>query len=264
MPCYLLLDKVADYNCECTDNFGGKNCSVPLTGCDEVKCLNAGTCTPWLVGEDDHRANCSCMPGFDGEICETVTTFSFKGNSYVSVESDQEEFYELSFRFRTTLANGLLAIGQGSTFFTLQLEDGKLRLHSSMLREFSGVTIGQNLSNTEWQKVTMTIKEINILTINLNDRLQQRNEINPDNSSQTAFQSTNLGGIPIQSKSRVLVRPNSEFIGKNPHCSDVRCVHVIFFRLHTRHHCEWYQGDGEDREHRGDRAGEHGEGLHPH
>lgn len=206
------IDGIADYKCECEPNFGGKNCSVPLTGCQQVTCLNGGTCTPWLIGEDDHRGNCSCMPGFDGELCQISTTFSFKGNSHVSVQSERVEGYELSFRFRTTLSNAVVAIGQGSTFFTLQLDKGKLKLQSLMLREYEGVVIGENLSNTEWQKVYVAVN-ISHLTIGLNDRLQAIHPINPDDSSQTAFQSTNLGGSPIQSKSRVLVRPYSEFIG---------------------------------------------------
>jgi len=206
------IDMVADYKCDCETNFGGKNCSVPLTGCEEVTCLNGGTCTPWLLGEDDHRGNCSCMPGFDGELCQILTTFSFKGDSYVSVQSEREEGYELSFRFRTTLSNGVVAIGQGSTFFTLQLDNGKLKLHSSMLREYEGVIIGENLNNTQWQKVFVAVN-ISHLTIGLNDRLQSINPINPDDSSQTAFQLTNLGGSSVQSNSRVLVRPYSEFIG---------------------------------------------------
>jgi len=206
------IDEIADYTCQCSPMFGGKNCSVPLTGCEQVTCLNGGTCTPWLIGEDDHRGNCTCMPGFDGELCQTLTTFSFKGNSYVSVESDREEGYELFFRFRTTLSNGVVAIGQGSTFFTLQLVNGKLKLHSSMLQEFEGVSIGENLNDTKWQKVYIAVN-ISHITIGLNDRLQAIHPINPDGSSQTAFQSTNLGGSPIQSKSRVLVRPYSEFIG---------------------------------------------------
>ena len=162
---------VADYKCDCETNFGGKNCSVPLTGCEEVTCLNGGTCTPWLLGEDDHRGNCSCMPGFDGELCQILTTFSFKGDSYVSVQSEREEGYELSFRFRTTLSNGVVAIGQGSTFFTLQLDNGKLKLHSSMLREYEGVIIGENLNNTQWQKVFVAV----------NNRVERPSPINQPN-----------------------------------------------------------------------------------
>ena len=115
---------IADYKCYCEENFGGKNCSVPLTGCQEVECLNGGSCTPGLRGETDHYANCSCTEGYDGDRCQVQTTFSFKGDSFITVQTDRDEGYELSFSFRTTLSNGVVAIGQGPTFFTLQLLDG--------------------------------------------------------------------------------------------------------------------------------------------
>ena len=101
-------------SCRCQPGFGGKNCSVPLTGCSEGTCLSGGTCTPYLIGETDHRFNCSCMNGYDGQRCQLTTTMSFKGDSYVSVESERAEGFELFFRFRTTLRNGLLAIGDGN------------------------------------------------------------------------------------------------------------------------------------------------------
>ena len=162
-------DLTADYECICAPEFGGKNCSVPLTGCQEVECLNGGTCTPWLIGETDHRANCSCSPGFTGETCHIQTTFSFKGDSYISVLSAREEGYELELRFRTTLSNGTLGIGQGQGqgFFTLGLEEGRLKVYSGMLRLEKGVTIGDNLNDTTWQKVFLAVNSSH-LTIGLN------------------------------------------------------------------------------------------------
>ena len=167
------------------------------------------------------------MPGFDGEFCETLTRLSFKGNSYVSVDSDRDEGYKLSFRFQTTLPNTFLAIGlgHGGIFFTLWLQDGRLKLHSSMLREFDGITIGQNLTN-RLQEVTIEIKTLNTLSLNLNNQLIARGNIALDELSQTAFKSTFLGGLPSQSKSRVLVGPNSDFIGKNYHC---KCMFFMSF-----------------------------------
>ena len=74
----LLSDRIADYDCACEPGYGGKNCSVLLTGCQvsthtticrllnlkklkiffyiqDVVCLNGGTCIPWLDEEDQHR-----------------------------------------------------------------------------------------------------------------------------------------------------------------------------------------------------------------
>jgi len=206
------MDRINDYTCQCQPNYGGKNCSVLLTGCNSLSCFEGGTCIPYLVGETDQRFNCTCMPGFDGERCQLTTTMSFKGDSFVRVNSTREEGFELFFRFRTTLRNGLIAIGQGSSFFSLQLKDGRLNLHSAMLSVFEGLYIGENLSNTEWQKVYISVNMTH-LTIALNDgRLQILQPINPDNPSQTAFQATYLGGS--DRTSRVLAAPNpTPFVG---------------------------------------------------
>ena len=47
----------------------------------------------------------------------------------------------LPLRLRSTLSHGVVAIGQGSLFFTLQLGSGKQKLHSRLLTEHEGVTI---------------------------------------------------------------------------------------------------------------------------
>merc|ERR1719483_438037 len=203
-------DEVADYTCHCQPGYGGKNCSVPLVGCEQVSCLNGGTCTPYLVGETDHRGNCTCVPGFDGEKCQIVTTFSFKGDSFVSVESSRVEGFELLLRFRTTLPNGTLAIAQGETFFTLRLNNGKLNLHSSMLNLFHGIVIGENLADTNWQKVYISVN-ITHITIGLNDRFSAIQPINPQTTAQTAFRYTYLGGSPPPA--RILDKDYDPFIG---------------------------------------------------
>ena len=204
------MDKVADYDCRCDKNFGGKNCSVPLTGCTETTCLNSGECEPYLIGETDHKFNCTCKSGYDGERCQLTTAISFKGDSYVSVSSEREEGFELFFQFRTTLKNGLLAIGQGDAFFTLQLKNGKLNLHSSMLNVFDGINIGENLADTEWQRVYISVN-ISHLTIGVN-QLQAIHQINPDQPTQTAFQETYLGGANTEAS--VLARDKPDhFVG---------------------------------------------------
>ena len=193
-----------------------------LTGCQTVNCLNGGTCTPWLVGESDHRANCSCTEGFDGDTCEIQTTFSFKGDSFITVQSDRQEGYELSFRFKTTLSNSVVAIGQsssGSSYFTLKLHEGKLKVHSNMLEELKGEDIGDNLNNTEWQKISLEFNR-ELLIISLNSKYTTSIAINSEvsiGSSETAFNMTYIGGSPVGSQSRLFANtpssPYKEFVG---------------------------------------------------
>jgi protein crumbs len=155
------VDLVADYRCDCPPTHGGKNCSVELTGCKGVECQNEGACLPYYVATE-HKFNCSCLPGFRGKLCETATTMSFQNNSYVTVDSPDNnnnsggEGYELKLRFRTTLQDGLLAIGQGETYYQLRLQSGRLNLHSSLLNRWEGVFIGQDLNNGDWQAVCTT------------------------------------------------------------------------------------------------------------
>lgn len=74
-PCIFgtCIDKLANYYCECNSKYGGKNCSVELIGCNrESACQNNGTCKPYLIGETEHRFNCTCPSGFHGATCEKV------------------------------------------------------------------------------------------------------------------------------------------------------------------------------------------------
>lgn len=167
---------------------------MALIGCNDVVCLNGGTCTPRLLGETDHRADCSCTAGYDGQRCQSRTTFSLSGNSYIKVPSNRPEGYELHMKFRTTLGNGLVAIGQGNTLFSLQLTNGKLNLHSNLISKFEGISIGENLNNTEWQKVYVAVNTTH-LTLGVNDRLQATQPINPTGDNDTVFYNTFLGGI---------------------------------------------------------------------
>lgn len=73
------IDRRANYFCECTSKYGGKNCSVELHGCDVNQCQNNGTCKPYLENETLHRFNCSCTNGFHGDLCEKVSEIILSG-----------------------------------------------------------------------------------------------------------------------------------------------------------------------------------------
>jgi len=82
---------------------------------------------------------------------------SFSGKSLGDVRTAREEGYDIQFRFKTTLPQGLLAIGKGTTFYILELAYGRLNLHSSLLNKWEGVYIGSNLNDSKWQKVSTTV-----------------------------------------------------------------------------------------------------------
>lgn len=80
---------------------------------------------------------------------------SLNGDAYIVVNTTRDEGYDISFRFQTTLSNGLLALGKGSTYYILELVNGRLNLHSSLLNKWEGVFIGSQLNNATWHKVSI-------------------------------------------------------------------------------------------------------------
>lgn len=91
---------------------------------------------------------------------------SLNGESHIVVNTTRDEGYDISFRFKTTLPSGLLALGKGSTYYILELVNGRLNLHSSLLNKWEGVFIGSQLNDSHWQKVSVfSLKCIDCLHI---------------------------------------------------------------------------------------------------
>ncbi|KAF5279548.1 hypothetical protein FQR65_LT03370 [Abscondita terminalis] len=198
-PCKhgLCMDRRANYYCDCESDYGGKNCSVLLTGCLENPCSNSGTCKPYLINETEHRFNCSCSNGFHGDTCEKVTTMSLSGHSLVIVNTTREEGYDIQFRFKTTLGDGLLALGKGLTYYILELSRGRLNLHSSLLNKWEGVFIGSNLNDSNWQKVFVAINSSHLVLSANDEQTIYPITFNENyNVSSTSFPTTFIGGIP--------------------------------------------------------------------
>nr|CAH7754904.1 unnamed protein product [Callosobruchus chinensis] len=191
------IDKVANYYCKCASGYGGKNCSVALTGCENKPCLNKGVCWPYLVEETQHRFNCTCPNGYHGLTCEQKTTMSLNGNSLITVNSTKEEGYDIQFRFKTTLGDGLLALGKGITYYILELSKGRLNLHSSLLNKWEGVFIGSNLNDSKWQKVFVAINSSHlVLSANDEQTIYPISYNENNNATSTGFPVTYIGGFP--------------------------------------------------------------------
>ena len=120
-----------------------------------------------------------------------------KGDSYIKVPSNRvDEGYELHLKFRTTLGDGLVAIGQTGvdSHFRLRLHKGQLNLHSNLISKQDGIKLGENLNNTDWHKVYVAVN-ISHLTLGVNDRLQATQPINPIDDDSIVFINTFIGGI---------------------------------------------------------------------
>nr|CAD7398371.1 unnamed protein product [Timema cristinae] len=188
--CY---DRRNDYFCDCQPKYGGKNCSVELVGCKSEPCKNMGNCKPYLENETNHKFNCSCTNGFHGSTCEKVTTMSFSGTSYVEINTTREEGYDIQFRFKTTLPNGLLAMGKGLTIFILELALGRLNLYSSLLNKLDGVYVGTDLNDGNWQKVFVAINSSHLVLAANDEQTIYPINLNDGNTSFTSFPNTYLG-----------------------------------------------------------------------
>ncbi|XP_047741049.1 protein crumbs isoform X1 [Hyalella azteca] len=186
-------DQVADYKCECELGYGGKNCSVALLGCLQVECLNEGSCEALLFNETLHDFTCHCQPGFTGRHCGDSTTFSLAASSYLLVDSNVNATsgYSLEMWVRTTLPDGLLAVGSGQTYFSLALNAGRLNLHSSLLNQWEGIFAGASLNSGAWQRVAVIINESHVLLTGGNE--SYAHAIAPLDDH-TSFTSTVLGG----------------------------------------------------------------------
>ncbi|XP_012286967.1 protein crumbs isoform X2 [Orussus abietinus] len=206
-------DGRADYFCNCDPGYGGKNCSVALTGCQGNACQNGGICWPYLVDETEHKFNCTCPNGYHGEVCDHVTTMSLSGiNSYIMVNTTRDEGYDIQFRFRTTLPSGLLAMGKGSTFYILELVNGRLNLRSSLLNKWEGVFIGGGLNDSHWQKVFVAINATHVvLSANEEQTIYPINLTEGSNSTFTSFPTSFVGGT--MTNLRKLIHGPRFFVG---------------------------------------------------
>lgn len=120
---------------------------------------------------------------------------SLSGRSYILVNTTRDEGYDIQFRFRTTLPNGLLALGKGSTFYILELVNGKLNLHSSLLNKWEGVFIGSGLNDSTWQKVFVAINATHlVLSANEEQTIYPISLNEGSNSNHTSFPTTYVGG----------------------------------------------------------------------
>ncbi|XP_054726522.1 protein crumbs isoform X4 [Anastrepha obliqua] len=215
------FDEINDYTCDCDANYGGKNCSVPLIGCLSAPCQNGGYCKPYLVNETEHLFNCTCQHGFQGNICEKTTTISMVVSSLITVKTQREEGYDINLQFKTTLPNGVLAFGTSighnePVSYILELINGRLNLHSSLLNKWEGVFIGSKLNDSNWHKVFVAINTSHlVLSANDEQAIFPVGSYETANGSQPSFPLTYLGGtIPnLKSYLRHLPHRPSSFVG---------------------------------------------------
>nr|XP_047923095.1 protein crumbs homolog 1 isoform X4 [Anser cygnoides] len=201
-----------NYTCHCPPAdkegiyYGGWNCTEILHGCTDQQCQNNGICIPHLKN-GQHGFSCICSPGYAGIHCETITTFSFQGNSFLWLKNPttprKQSFYNVNLRFQTVQPTTFLFHrGEKDTFVKLELLNGYLHLSVQVKNQPRALLhISHNVSDGEWHSVEVTLARA--VTLNLLDSSCAESCVNKtsamiDNDHvRLAFQSTFLGSLPV-------------------------------------------------------------------
>ncbi|XP_074871762.1 protein crumbs homolog 2 isoform X3 [Carettochelys insculpta] len=164
-------DSIADYFCHCAPSqdgllWGGKNCSVALTGCQTHDCQNEALCIPTYQAET-HSHFCQCQPGFHDATCSTPTTFSFSSRGYLLIDMainnnrSRRDVATVSLRFQTTLPNAILFYrGDEAEYLFLELSDGVL--HVGLRRDEAQSSLalkGLRVDDGHWHKAEVLLWE---------------------------------------------------------------------------------------------------------
>ncbi|XP_072344515.1 protein crumbs homolog 2-like [Scyliorhinus torazame] len=209
-------DGIAGYTCNCPAmdkdgvKWGGKNCSIQLTGCLVHHCHNRATCIPTLVN-DIHSYNCKCPPGFYDANCSKSTTFSlFSGYVITQTENINQsrteahaEPFSISFRFRTTIPNVLLFYRGDllNEYVQTQLYDGQLMSIAVINGQIISISFVHLVNDGEWHQLTVALGES--LHINLTHPSCPKYTCSNWKAIESAtlpsansFQTSHIGGYP--------------------------------------------------------------------
>ncbi|PAA90326.1 hypothetical protein BOX15_Mlig017317g1, partial [Macrostomum lignano] len=164
-------DLIADYACTgCPAEFGGKNCSVRLTGCDSSPCQMNEKCEALLLRElpsPAHGYRCTCKPGWSGPQCNDTTLASFNGSTAFRVLLDSSKLstttdctFELS--FRTSLAHfDLVRLSSHWGDIRVGAHDSSLVLlffnASSSVIGRADWPISHSLASTDWLTLSVSL-----------------------------------------------------------------------------------------------------------
>ncbi|CAG5125571.1 unnamed protein product, partial [Candidula unifasciata] len=209
-------DKVADYDCTCPapvasrPNFGGKNCTTFLRGCEGPRRCWNGNCIPKLVNEtqDSHSFDCDCYPGYTGPYCAQSTDISFRHNhtDYIKIPMNSSSF-NLSLRFQTTVSTGVLVLWRmsASSFVSVEMSDGKVLLRYKEDTGFRSCTLNTRspVNSSEHHQLNLVVSQNIILS------LPGNNCTSTACSSQACLTSFSFSGIQPPASSQLYIGSGS-------------------------------------------------------
>lgn len=148
---------IADFNCTCPSNYTGKRCEIEKSSCEPNNpCLNNGTCR---LHSERYNFTCECAAGFAGSRCQNLTTLGFSDSSLMKLQVNSYAS-EMSFQFRTTLTDVLLAVDSKNDFLVFLGNENITVTHSNFGKLSAGQTA--NLSNGQWHTVSVNIGTANV------------------------------------------------------------------------------------------------------
>ena len=146
------------YRCECTEEYGGRNCSILKNPCDKLPtlCLHNGSCSNT---EDELDYRCTCTDDFSGKNC-SYSTVSFKPRSFQTYQlpgvSANSRDLQVSVQIAPKFLNGLLLyVEEGENFISIELDDGRVVMRTPR-REISDDRMVT--TNGMWYLITMIMK----------------------------------------------------------------------------------------------------------
>ncbi|XP_021164580.2 protein crumbs homolog 2 isoform X1 [Fundulus heteroclitus] len=176
-------DAANSYRCHCPmpeqdqEPWGGRDCDVKLLGCWLHQCQQGATCIPILNIDRTHGYICMCPPGWGGEHCNSLTTFSFNTEGYVHMHLpvfknrtkrevvDKIQGLHMQLRFKSTLPNMVLYYrGTMEHFLSLELVNGFIQATVNCGRLLM-VVYSSPVNDGEWHQVTVTMDEGLVLTV---------------------------------------------------------------------------------------------------
>ncbi|XP_064617081.1 protein crumbs-like isoform X2 [Liolophura sinensis] len=212
-------DQVADYFCQCLPSlnrvvYGGKNCSLVLTGCLGNQCQNGAKCVPTLADEasDQHNYTCDCLPGWAGRLCQEDTSLSFYGDSFIY---HQGPLSNLTTRFRTTVEDGVLNLLGSSpqNFLSVEMMAGQICLNGTGTFRSPPPCLPIEFNDGQWHSLDIQLTDTS-LTISLQKDPLCLNQICIISfSHSTVIEDVTLGGVGIFNDVTEMMRSKKNFIG---------------------------------------------------
>ena len=182
-------DLIADFNCNCTENYTGRFCEHKISSCTPNPCRNNGTCS-----KENNNFTCTCAPGFGGILCDNITTLGFNGSSFMNFTLEKQMF-ELSFQFRTTLNHGLLAADPGSKFLVFLDNDNVHVAYNERQKLSAGKAA--NLSDGLWHTVLVNIS-VDLVTLAVdNSSCGQDCQTSSPQQTQADITNLHIGGSSL-------------------------------------------------------------------